>query len=149
MYSATSDLKIETRKRRHIRNEPDRPLRTQEGMDDFFDRMKSRWTNLTRRSADSSYNCFGMAFANRRTHVHEDALPIIFHDDEYRKIERSDAERGDIVIYRGPSGEIEHVAVILQRMPITPSADDDLLVLSQWGNSGEFIHNHLIRLMAK
>jgi hypothetical protein len=81
-----------------------------------------------------------MVFAGRRTHVHEDALPIVFVDDEYRRIERRDANVGDIVIYRGPSGDIEHVGVVLRRILVTPSDDDDLVVLSQWGDSGEFIH---------
>jgi cell wall-associated NlpC family hydrolase len=139
-FKTLDSLVLQTKRRRPIKNEFGRPPKSSAGLDDFYARMKAIRPDLLRRSADSSYNCYGMAFANRRTHVHEDALAVIFEDDGYRIIDRTEAMPGDLVIYRKADHQIAHVAVVIRRDFVTTNSSDDLVVLSQWGNSGEFIH---------
>ncbi len=109
-------------------------------MDAFYEEMKRLWPNLQRRSWDSTYNCYGMVFANRRTVVDDTAVPIIFEDDGYRIVERNQALPGDVVVYKDGRGRIRHVGLVLQKRLVATEDDDELVVLSQWGLNGEYQH---------
>ena len=133
-------LVIETKGKRRVPNEFGKPQRPRQSMDAAWDAFRQHWPNLQRRSADSTYNCYGLAFANRRTAVTDTALPIIFQDDGYRVITRTNALPGDVVVYRDQGDNITHVAIVLQRRLVISEDQDDLVVVSQWGFDGEYIH---------
>ena len=134
-------LAIQTRAKRFIENDFGKPQRSKESMDAFYEEMKHLWPNLERRSWDSTYNCFGMAFANRRTVVDDSALPTIYQDDGYRAIGRPQATPGDVIIYKNERGRIMHVAVVVEKRIVQREDDDELVVLSQWGLNGEYRHS--------
>jgi hypothetical protein len=84
------------------------------------------------------YNCHGLTFASRRTRIFEDrVVRLILKDDSYVKISSSEVSAGDIVVYIGVDGEIDHSGIIVQhsRDPI-----EGHLVLSKWGGGAEVIH---------
>src|ERR1039457_4126012 len=64
------------------------------------------------RSLTATYNCVGMAFANRRTCIEPDHVKMILEDDGYEEVEPRDVLPGDLVIYRDNEGNISHVAVV-------------------------------------
>lgn len=91
-----------------------------------------------RTSPSPIYNCHGLTFASRRTGIYEiEALHRIINDDGYKKIKTEDVLPGDIIIYYGENGDIEHSGVVL-------SKPDKLLkiplVVSKWGKYREVIH---------
>jgi hypothetical protein len=99
------------------------------------------------RSLDSMYNCMGMVFGCRRTWIEPEHFQKICADDGYRQLPGIDqALPGDVVAYHRSNGTVEHVAVVLQ--PPVAHVDPDaapwgVLVLSQWGRNGEYIHDFL------
>src|SRR5436190_1643621 len=71
----------------------------------------------TRRSGPSAvYNCHGLTFASRRTCIHKaDVVQLILSDDRYKEVARADVLPGDVVLYYGEDGDIEHSAVVVTR----------------------------------
>ena len=95
--------------------------------------------NVVPRSATRVCNCYGLVFASRRTCVnYEDDSSIlsILVDDEYRHINAAECRVGDVVVYRNDEGEITHVGMVAAERGI----ERDMLVLSQWGALGEYLH---------
>ena len=64
------------------------------------------------------------------------ALGLILNDDGYRVVEQP--HPGDIVVYRGDGGMVEHVGLVLQADQVFGVRQ--ILVLSKWGGDGEYIH---------
>ena len=93
------------------------------------------------RSASTSYNCAGLVFANRRTCVEPMCVPEILRRDGYRQIGIRQACRGDVVLYRTPDDEVQHVGILIERNPDYSTGTWRMSVLSQWGLGGEFIHD--------
>lgn len=93
------------------------------------------------RSLSATYNCFGMAFANRRTCIEPTHIPMILEDDGYVQIEGKDVQPGDIVVYLDKGGEITHVAVVVSHERDLTRGEWDTTVLSQWGADGEYLHD--------
>ena len=90
------------------------------------------------RSLASNYNCVGMAFANRRTCVEPEHLPMILREDGYVEVPQAAAVvAGDIVVYE-QDGEISHVGTVVSNRPDLISGRSDIQVLSQWGFDGEY-----------
>ena len=93
------------------------------------------------RSLDSVYNCVGMVFASRRTWVEPTHIPMILEEDGYRLIDRSELECGDVVVYRRDDlSEVSHVGMVAKVTVKPKDASLEVLVLSQWGQDGEYIH---------
>jgi len=83
-----------------------------------------------------------MVFASRRTMVDIDYLPHFLADDGYRHILETDAVVGDIVVYHR-NGVPQHVGIVYELRDISPRHDGsaiEKLVLSQWGENGEYLH---------
>lgn len=93
------------------------------------------------RSLSATYNCFGMAFASRRTCIDATEVQMILDDDGYVQIESKDVQPGDIVLYFDAEREISHVAVVVCHKPDIANADWKTTVLSQWGADGEYLHD--------
>ena len=82
-----------------------------------------------------------MVFAGRRTGVCPSEIPAILEDDGYRQTTWNESEHGDVVLYRDSGCQIVHVALVIEKVPCTQSAQFEITVLSQWGFSGEFFHD--------
>ena len=89
--------------------------------------------------ASTIYNCHGLAFASRRTAVHESwAIYRILQDDKYQEVTALEALPGDLILYFAESGDIEHSGVL-----VTAPRDSPLgipLVCSKWGKYKELLH---------
>ena len=93
------------------------------------------------RSLSSVYNCMGMVFASRRTCVEPDHLRMILQDDEYQRVNNEgQLQPGDVIIYRDDENQVSHVGVVVEVKPNLEKADREILVLSQWGGDGEYLH---------
>ena len=99
-----------------------------------------RFPTLRVRSSASDYNCVGLVFASRRTWVEPRYVSRFLEEDGYRKVELRDAQPGDVILYRGEAGTVDHVGLVINHEPNVANADWDTTVLSQWGRDGEFLH---------
>ncbi len=91
------------------------------------------------RSCTGLYNCYGLAFASRRTWVDNDAggvVEMILDQDGYENVKRLDCVPGDVVVYRDEEGEAVHAAVVTEVRTLS----DEVYVVSQWGADGEYTH---------
>jgi hypothetical protein len=93
------------------------------------------------RSLRSTYNCVGMVFANRRTFIEPEEIPMILQDDEYAEIVRTDdLMPGDVVLYKDPkTDDIKHVGLVLAAEVMFETKR--IRVLSQFGRDGEYVHD--------
>ncbi len=94
-------------------------------------------------SLSTVYNCYGLAFAARRSAiVDEEDVQTILHDDEYRRLPWDPAAwlPGDIVAYRTDTGDLAHVGVISRIDVDLTNPEFRVLVRSAWGDSGEYDH---------
>ena len=94
-------------------------------------------------SASAIYNCYGLAFACRRSAiVDEEDVSAILVDDGYRQLpwDPSAWLSGDIVIYRDGNGAMVHVGVVAKKQVDLATGETSVEVLSAWGESGEYLH---------
>jgi hypothetical protein len=86
-----------------------------------------------------TYNCHGLTFGSRRTQIVDPAeVRKILTEDGYQKIGADEVLAGDIVVYIGEEGDIEHSGVVVE-------IDRTMLiaipkVLSKWGVAHEVVH---------
>ena len=94
-----------------------------------------------RRAPTGLYNCHGLTFACRRTGIYDpEDIEKILKDDGYRQIKPMETQPGDIVMYRD-GREISHTAAIIQVDCSNMLAGGQAtLVVSKWGQGGEYIH---------
>ncbi|MDX1984553.1 MAG: hypothetical protein SFV51_30055 [Bryobacteraceae bacterium] len=94
------------------------------------------------RSLNATYNCVGMVFANRRTCIDADHVPMILKDDGY--VEVLDLEKvvaGDVIVYEDPQTcEVLHVGRVVSNQKIF--SERQIRILSQFGRDGEYFHDH-------
>lgn len=93
------------------------------------------------RSLRSTYNCVGMVFANRRTFIEPEQIPMILQDDEYTEVVRTDdLMPGDVVLYKDPrTDDVKHVGLVLAAEVMFETKR--IRVLSQFGRDGEYVHD--------
>lgn len=95
--------------------------------------MKPRGDSVLR------YNCHGMTFASRRTGIFEDQVIYqILEEDSYQEIPSNEVLAGDIILYFGENGDVEHSATV-----ISPPNEDMLgipVVCGKWAKYKEVIH---------
>lgn len=135
MVLMLSPLALQTRAGSNIRNfrrtDPE-PFRLAAGVELITKGHPQR----TLRSMTQIYNCFGLAFASRRTWV-DDNIRRILEEDNYEVVTPDSLQIGDVVLYTsGPEKEPVHVAVIAE----TSVDIENTFVISQWGRYGEFVH---------
>lgn len=104
--------------------------------------LKSKYLAATHRptAVSYTYNCHGLTFGSRRTQIVDPAeVRKILTQDGYLKIERTDILAGDIVVYVGPDGDIEHSGVVMDvdKSMLIPNPK----VLSKWGVAHEVVHH--------
>jgi hypothetical protein len=82
----------------------------------------------------------GLVFASRRTGIDPDQFNLIAVDDGYRKLPVvGDAIPGDLAVYL-VGEEVRHVGLVLSVTANVATASHDIVVLSQFGRDGEYIH---------
>jgi hypothetical protein len=94
------------------------------------------------RSLRSTYNCMGLVFASRRTWIDPEHFNMIVGDDGYvERSNRNEAVAGDHAVYRNSTnGNVIHVGCIVEVRPDLKRARSELIVISQFGANGEYIH---------
>jgi len=134
-------LQLQTRKRRHIRNET-RAEHRPEQRHAALQLSLRMCPGIEYRSSSAAYNCMGLVFACRRTWIDVAELDPILTDDEYRQLRQGECPvLGDVVVYRlSAEGDATHVGIVAQVLPLTASGQPVVKVLSQWGAHGEFVH---------
>ncbi len=94
------------------------------------------------RSLSATYNCMGMVFAVRRTTIDTQELRMVLEDDEYRRLRaRDEVVLGDLVVYKDGDGGVTHVGLVAEVRSDVASGSIDIMVMSQWGQDGEYIHH--------
>ena len=90
------------------------------------------------RTISNTYNCVGLVFASRRTHVDVEHLPQIYREDDYRSVDSP--ELGDVAVYRA-NGAIQHVGIVIGVEVDFATGRRSITVLSKWGGDGEYVHD--------
>lgn len=140
--SDPQSLKLETRRRRWIRN----VVRLEAPRDLMRARIQvclGACPQAIPVSASAVYNCYGLAFAARRCAiVDEEDVETILEDDWYRKRpwDPNAWLPGDVVVYRNDHGAIVHVGVVAKLVVDLMRGDVTVYVLSAWGDNGEYLH---------
>jgi hypothetical protein len=92
-----------------------------------------------RREPTTAYNCHGFTFGLRRTAiVDERAIALVLDDDGFTEVTQADARPGDVALYYDESGMVSHTGVVVQVERL--GRHRHIMVLSKWGNAGEYIH---------
>lgn len=136
-------LKLETRAQRQLPNQmqPQKPLQAIRDLAKIHERT-CRATRLV--SASTVCNCYGLAFASRRTAlVDENAVFQALSEDGYKLVPFAPIrwDYGDVVLYRTSDSNASHVAVIVELRPGADPDDIEVRVLSAWGDQGEYVHD--------
>ena len=133
-------LSLATRKGNQIPNEQ-QPQASSREMQNAQSDILDRHPRAHARSLSSIYNCMGMVFASRRTWIEPENLEMILIEDEYRQVnDLAQLERGDVVVYRDSQGDVSHVGIVAEPGLYTPDGKRQVLILSQWGQAGEYVH---------
>jgi hypothetical protein len=90
------------------------------------------------RTISNTYNCVGMVFASRRTHVDVEHLPQIYLEDLYRTV--PSPELGDVAVYRDEADTMQHVGVVVGVEVNFATGQRSPTILSKWGGDGEYVH---------
>jgi hypothetical protein len=139
-YLAGGELPLATRKGRQIPNDR-RPESAPERLKAAKEIVTRSHLTAKNRSLTSLYNCMGLVFASRRTCIDTDELRGILKDDDYHKLSsQNDVKVGDVVVYNDEAGHVTHVGIVSEIRPNIIQASNDITVLSQWGNDGEYFH---------
>jgi hypothetical protein len=94
-------------------------------------------------SASTIYNCFGLAFAARRTAiVDETDVQAILTDDKYRDLpwDPNAWMPGDVVLYHTERQELVHAGIVASILKDLQTGDCTVYVISAWGEAGEYYH---------
>lgn len=90
-------------------------------------------TAVRRGPAADTSNCHGWVFTGGRYLIRGASVPGILADNGYRPA--SDPRAGDLVIYSGSSGSVDHTAVVR-----AVADDGTVLVEGKWGSLGVYLH---------
>lgn len=139
-YLIGGQLALETRKGNQIPNDR-APERHPDSLRAAKEMHENSHSTVHARSLTGVYNCMGMVFAARRTCIDTDELPMIFNDDEYKRLDSlNDVMKGDVVVYRDDTKHVSHVGLVFDVRPDIKEGTPDITVLSQWGRNGEYFH---------
>lgn len=115
-----------------------------------YERLRSQhganWTQ--RKPATGTYNCFGLAFASRRTAIYRTGdVELLLKEDGYRRLEITDTPQpGDVLLYiDAEDRSIIHCAVVMEIRRLEGGgvpAGHIPWALSKWNDSyGEDLHH--------
>jgi hypothetical protein len=132
-------LGLDTRQGNHIRNV--RKLeRHPDAMAAAVRIMEGAYVGAHCVSATAVYNCAGLVFGSRRTWVDPDVVDWVLREDGFDRLpDHAKWDVGDIVVYRKGT-EVSHVGVIRSIQRRVADAETEVIVVSAWGNDGEYVH---------
>ena len=132
-------LRLDTRQRNHIQN-VQKLDRHPDALSAGVKIIEANYNGAKCVSATALYNCAGLVFGSRRTWIEVEISEWILREDNFERLQSSaDWDVGDVVVYR-MGNAISHVARI--RSIIRPIAwgEIQVIVVSAWGESGEYVH---------
>lgn len=134
--SGKKSITLHTRRGNHISNEQCDITAWDKAW--FADIERSWPLGVMRCESTGIFNCHGLTFASRRTSVSDSKeVSKILEDDGYEGVEKSDLMPGDIILYRGDKGDIEHSGMIVD----VPDGNFGIpRIISKWGKFQERIH---------
>jgi hypothetical protein len=130
-------LRLDTRLGNSIANSLDRtpPI---PGLVAQCQHLRRQYPSAIHRPTNASfiYNFHGLTFASRRTCVFDPSeLRRIIQEDDYVRVNSlKDLVPGDIAIYVGTNGDIEHSGIVVELLQFGPR------ILSKWGSCHEVVH---------
>lgn len=133
-----SKITVQTRKGWDIPNIQSHEFSQQE--QNQFSAMERHYSLVTWRAMPNPiYNCHGLTFASRRTSIFDSSvLQQILDHDGYEQINDADVLPGDIILYFGSNGDIEHSGIVVT----IPQSDLKIpRVVSKWGKFKEAEHS--------
>lgn len=132
------DIELCTRKRTHIDNCQCRDKLTALDRLAEKDLRKKHPLAFVRSGSTALYNCHGLSFACRRTRiVSSAALQLILRDDDYQEVSFKEVREGDVILYIGEDGDIEHSGIVVSEPDPQFGMPN---VVSKWGSGPEFVH---------
>lgn len=144
--SDSDSIPLATRARNWIRNVRRREARS-DVLRSHIELTAQHHPAAELRSTTARYNCMALPFGSRRTWVAPDdldpVLTLILRDDGYEQVANpADLRLGDLVVYRERSQErrVSHVGTVARLEPQVEEARVRIVVLSKWGQFGEYIH---------
>lgn len=100
-----------------------------------FERLGAKRTS----EANPVYNCHGLTFGNRRAQIAEplgaSSIALILRDDGFEEIPESQTRLGDVVVYYGGDGSVDHSGIVVGKNELGSP-----LVWSKWGKGYEMLH---------
>jgi hypothetical protein len=126
----------------HGYTDPGRSIELTECSDDDFPVAQSQadedllgrnhpFTLIRTTPPDPASNCHGWVFTGGRYWVRDSAVDQILADNGYHEV--TEPRAGDLIVYRGASGEVAHTGVVRV-------AGDLVLVEGKWGSMGCYLH---------
>ena len=132
-----TSIAVATSKNRRI---PNRQIQERAPQSRFAARQLHAKGSRKVRSLRSGYNCVGMVFANRRTFIEPEHIPMILEDDKYSEVDPPSVMPGDVVVYKSPAtDDIIHVGLVMSNEGVFETRT--IRVLSQFGRDGEYLHD--------
>jgi hypothetical protein len=83
--------------------------------------------------ADPESNCHGWVFALGEYFIAGEVIDDILDDNGYAEVAAPQA--GDLIVYRGPEGSVEHTGVVRE-----VSNSGEIFVESKWGSQARYLH---------
>jgi hypothetical protein len=137
------NLRLDTAQGNHIANEQGEGVFTHGERVRFADMDRDYGLSpdfRIRTEATPLYNCHGLAFAGRRTGIHDnETIHQLLSEDAYREVQPESVLPGDVLVYFDDQGQPEHSAIVVDA-PRDPRLIFVPLVVSKWGNYREIIH---------
>lgn len=138
------EIELATRAERHIPNQLV-PEHDEVRLEAAKNLIRDLAPNANLRSLSATYNCMGLIFASRRVEIPTSELGRIFNEDNYsRLVDKYKLQVGDIVVYyrdtNGGRTEISIHVGIVSDINMLPNGEVDIIVLSKWGDGGEYFH---------
>jgi hypothetical protein len=105
----------------------------QEPEDDANSALLGEFSLIRTGPADPESNCHGWVFAFGEYVIDGEAIDTILEDNGYAEV--AAPQEGDLIVYRGADGIVEHTGVVRE---VSPSGA--ILVESKWGSQGRYLH---------
>lgn len=132
-----AEIIIQTRKGTNISNvqEYDLPPSCLREVEELNRRYREPFVSFVN-NASPIYNCHGLTFGSRRSRIWDSQEIVkIIKEDDYAMVDNmNDVREGDVIVYYGDDGDVEHSGLVIGKRSGFP------LILSKWGSGREAVH---------
>ena len=133
----TEGIRLATREGSHIDNFQCTDELTRLDIDSMR-RLEAKYPLIRRTPPNAIYNCHGFVFACRRTAITEPPIiRKILAEDRYEEVAVRDVLPGDVVVYFGDNGDVEHSGLVVEK---AGESYQPPVIVSKWGKGPEYIH---------